>query len=160
MTKKNLFKTTKGIVFTLFLCLCLTVQGQNMLGYEVGPPIPMLSSDPNVSRQEQQRYQQQLRQQQQERTRRQQQQEQIIHLTGYYYQQSHSYNPNGNLVHRVSLKVKISESYMGEIYQVVAYKDIEASSSWQTCYGGNASYDRNEEAYYTNVGGKRVYFNR
>jgi len=147
---KNLLDVTKVIASVVFFCVCSTVQGQSMLGYETTPARPLVI--PKSSQ----------RQTSQESTPKKQvqKQEQIVRLTGYYYKQNAPVwgSPTSYSICNVSLKVKIINSYSGETYQVTEYKTPEAYS-WQTCYGSNVSYDKNEEAYSANLGSYKVYFN-
>jgi len=132
----------------LFLCIYFMVQGQGMLRYEpspVPPPPSFGNSRPQAPQQQQQR---------------QQAQSQTVRVVGYYYEQntptwgsSPSYS-----VQRASLKIKITDSYNGEAYEVIEYKRQE-DYSWQACYGCSVGYDRNEGAYYVNAGITRIYFN-
>ena len=81
-------------------------------------------------------------------------------LTGYYYKQNTPVwgQPASYSVRNASLKVKITNSYNGEAYQVTEYKTND-NSSWQPCYGCSVSYDRNEDAYYVKAGTTTIYFN-
>ncbi|MDR2955790.1 MAG: hypothetical protein LBV43_11980 [Prevotella sp.] len=141
----------KVIIPILFFFLCLTVQGQSMLGYEVTPARPL-----EVPKSSQRKYFQQPQQKQSQQQK--QSKERIVRLIGYYYQNPNVYNSNGNSIHKVSIKVKIVESYAGEVYKLIAYKG-SGDYSWQTCYCGDVYYDKDEEAYYANMGTYRLYFN-
>lgn len=137
----------KVLMSSVFLLLCLTTQGQELLRYEVTPARPL--QVPNSSQQ------QSLYQQQQPKK----EQEQTTRIIGYYYEQDTPVwgSPATYSVRKVSLKVKIINSYNGEIYQVTAYKTHD-NDSWKTPYGSNVYYDRDEGAYCVNLGTYKAYF--
>ena len=147
MSKEQLFKSMKTIASILFLCFSLTAQGQEMLRYEPTPtrPLQVPNSPQRQSPQQPQQSKQQAK---------------IVRVTGYYYEENTPEwgQPTSYSLRRASLKVKITDSYNGEVYTVTEYKTND-SQSWQPCYGCSVGYDKNEEAYYVNAGITKIYFN-